>query len=160
METHLRSLEYKFKPKVSGKPAPARVERWLLWLQEYDFAVIYRPGTQNLADALSRLLNKTLRSNMESCADRYIHYPTEQLTPAAINTAEIIKYSEANPVLTQVRQCIENNQTHSKLWWPNMDKLLENQTDQKQYNQLNSQINLGQRLQSTYADPFLQENMS
>ena len=122
METDHRPLEYIFKPKVSGKPAPARVERWLLRLQEYDFTVIYRPGTQNLADALSRLPNKTTRSNMESCADRYVHYLAEQLTPAAMNTAEIKEYSEADPELTQVRQCIENNQTHNL---PNPYKSLE-----------------------------------
>ena len=30
METDHRPLEYIFKPKASGKPAPARVERWSL----------------------------------------------------------------------------------------------------------------------------------
>jgi hypothetical protein len=85
METDHRPLEYIFKPKSTGKPTPARVERWLLRLQEYDFTVIYRPGPQNLADALSRLPNKTPRSNMESCADRYVHYLAEQLTPIAMN---------------------------------------------------------------------------
>ena len=112
METDHRPLEYIFKPKASGKPAPARVERWLLRLQEYDFTVIYRPGPQNLADALSRLPNKTPRSNMESCADRYVHYLAEQLTPAAMSTAEIQEQSKADPELIQVRQCIEKDQPH------------------------------------------------
>ena len=84
METDHCPLEYIFKPKASGKPAPARVERWLLRLQEYNFTVIYRPGPQNLADALSRLPNNNLRSNMESCADRYVHYLAEQLTPVGV----------------------------------------------------------------------------
>ena len=112
METDHRPLEYIFKPKASGKPAPARVERWLLRLQEYDFTVIYRPGPQNLADALSRLPNNNLRSNMESCADRYVHYLAEQLTPVAMNTAEIQEHSKNDPELIQVRQCIEKNQPH------------------------------------------------
>ena len=112
METDHRPLEYIFKPKSAGKPAPARVERWLLRLQEYDFIVKYRPGPQNLADALSRLPNKTPRSNMESCADRHVHYLAEQLTPVAMNTAEIQEHSKADPELIQVRQCIQNNQPH------------------------------------------------
>ena len=112
METDHRPLEYIFKPKASGKPAPVRVERWLLKLQEYDFTVIYRPGPQNLADALSRLLNNNLRSNMESCADRYVHYLAEQLTPVAMNTAEIQEHSKNDPELIQVRQYIEKNQPH------------------------------------------------
>lgn len=75
LETDHRPLEYLFQPKVrpSGKPPPARIERWILRLQEYDFTVIYRPGAKNLADPLSRLpLPTTTRSSMESCADRYI----------------------------------------------------------------------------------------
>ncbi len=40
METYQDLLKYIFKPKVSGNLAPARVERWLLRLQEYDFTVI------------------------------------------------------------------------------------------------------------------------
>ena len=101
METDHRPLEYIFKPKASGKLAPARVVRWLLRLQECDFTVIYRPGPQNLADALSRLANNNLRSNMESCADRYVHYLAEQLTPVAMNTGEIQEHSKNDPELIQ-----------------------------------------------------------
>ncbi|CAB4035276.1 Hypothetical predicted protein [Paramuricea clavata] len=86
-----------WQPKSTGKPAPARVERWLLRLQEYDFTVIYRPGPQNLADALSQLPNNIPRSNMESCADRYVHYLAEQLTTIAMNTEEIQEHSKTDP---------------------------------------------------------------
>jgi hypothetical protein len=41
METDHCPLEYIFKPKASEKPAPPRVERWSLRLQEYDFTMIY-----------------------------------------------------------------------------------------------------------------------
>ena len=33
----------------------ARTERWVLWLQGYDFKAVYRLGRTNIADALSRL---------------------------------------------------------------------------------------------------------
>lgn len=83
LETDHRPLEHIFKPKISlqGKSNPARVERWVLRLQEYDFKVVYRPGKDNLADPLSRLPTKLPRSNTEACADRYVHYLAEQLTP-------------------------------------------------------------------------------
>ena len=76
LETDHRPLEHIFKPKINfqGKSSPARVERWVLRLQEYDFKVVYRPGKHNLADSLTRLPTKLPRSNIEACADRYVHY--------------------------------------------------------------------------------------
>ena len=82
--------------------------------QEYDFTGVYRPGQQNLADAPSRLPNKTPRSNTESCTDRYVHNFAEQLIPTAMTTEENQECSESDPKLIQVRQCIENNQLHYK----------------------------------------------
>ena len=38
----------------TSKPC-ARIERWLLRLQGYDFKVVYQPGKTNIGDALSRL---------------------------------------------------------------------------------------------------------
>ena len=38
----------------TSKPC-ARIERWMLRLQGYDFKVVYRPGKTNLTDASSRL---------------------------------------------------------------------------------------------------------
>ena len=54
LETDHKSLEYIFQPKAS-KPSPARIGRWQLYLQEYDFNLVYRPGSQNLENSLSRL---------------------------------------------------------------------------------------------------------
>ena len=74
-ETTHRPLEHLFNPKLcpAGKPPPARIERWILRPQEYDFTVTYRPGATNRADSLSRLpLATTTASSMESCADRYV----------------------------------------------------------------------------------------
>ena len=100
LETDHRPLEYLFQPKVlpSGKPPPARIERWILRLQEYDFTVVYRPGAKNLADPLSRLpLPATTRSNMESCADRYVCNLVQQMTPRAMVTEDIRRASFADP---------------------------------------------------------------
>ena len=38
-----------------GKPS-ARIERWVLRLQKYQYNVVYVPGPKNITDLLSRLL--------------------------------------------------------------------------------------------------------
>ena len=98
IETDHRLLEHIYQPKAtnSGKPAPARIERWRLRLQEYDFKVVYKPGSSNLADSLSQLPRKSTtdtRSNMEACADRYVHYLNQQLVPKAMSVEEILQES-------------------------------------------------------------------
>lgn len=114
LETDHRPLEHIYKAKASnpGKPPPARIERWKLRLQEYDFKVVYRPGANNLADSLSRLPTPAPRSNMEACADRYVHYLARELTPQAMDTAEVQQVSRDDAELNQIRECIASNQLH------------------------------------------------
>jgi len=127
LETDHRPLEHIFKPKNTGKPSPPRVERWVVRHQEYDFQVVYRPGSNNIADPLSRLSIQVPQSNMESCTDRFVfvHFLTEQLTHTAMNTEEIREASRLYPDLTQVRQGISNNQFHKipKQYQPIANKL-------------------------------------
>ena len=57
LETDHRPLEHIYKAKPQSKPTSASLERRRIQLQEYDFNVVYRPDTSNLADPLSRLPN-------------------------------------------------------------------------------------------------------
>ena len=94
IETDRRLLEHIYRPKGSstGKLTPARIDRWHLRLQEYDLTVVYKLGSENLADPLSRFIKQSTaktRSNMEACADRCVHYLTQQLVPRAMYVEEI-----------------------------------------------------------------------
>ena len=50
--TDHKALEILFSPKSKST---ARIERWVLRLQQYDFTVKYRKGADNPADILSRM---------------------------------------------------------------------------------------------------------
>ncbi len=52
-----------------SKPS-LRIERWVLRLQQYSFAVIYKPGKDNPADFMSR--HPTKVSVKENMADEYV----------------------------------------------------------------------------------------
>ena len=52
---------------------PARIERWILRLQQYNFKVQYQKGSNNPADYLSRSPSKIQDTKLENIADEYIH---------------------------------------------------------------------------------------
>ncbi|CAB3987669.1 Transposon Tf2-9 poly, partial [Paramuricea clavata] len=83
---------------------PARIQRWVLRLQSYDFTVTYRPGAQNIADALSRLTMNTSPSTDD--AEDYIRFVAKNAVPNAITIQEVEKESDKDPELSKVRSCI------------------------------------------------------
>ena len=116
-ETDHRPLELIYKAKPQNKLTSARLKRWRIGLQEYVFNVINRPGTSNLADPLSRLPKNgkpgNRSSNMEACADRYVHYMTKAQTPTAMHLEEIQKATLEDPELKKVKQfCKTTNYTN------------------------------------------------
>jgi hypothetical protein len=54
---------------------PARIERWLLKLQLYDFTVIYQPGKRNPADNKSRhpIPSAKISTIEQSIAENYVY---------------------------------------------------------------------------------------
>ena len=58
---------------------PARIERWFIRLQQYDFQVIYKKGSDNPADFLSRHPEPK-----RSMAEEYMNFVTVNAAQAAI----------------------------------------------------------------------------
>ncbi|KAK3746022.1 hypothetical protein QZH41_003245 [Actinostola sp. cb2023] len=70
LETDHKPLEIIYGRR--SKPY-ARIERWVLRLQPYDFHVVYIPGKKNIADPLSRLLNRSTKpDNYDHDAEEYV----------------------------------------------------------------------------------------
>ena len=99
-------------PKV--KP-PARLERWNLRLQPYNFSVRYEPGKMNPADYISRhpLQDQPLRER--NIAEEYVALLTTSAVPVAMTLAEIQDATLGDPTLQQLAELIRSQQWHSVL---------------------------------------------
>ena len=81
LETDHKPLERIYSH--TSKPC-AQIERWVLWLQGYDFKVVYQPGKTNITGALSHLNSvKQLDSGEEY---NFIRAILESCVPCSIIT--------------------------------------------------------------------------
>ena len=104
VETDHKPLEVIYGPR--SRPC-ARIERWVLRLQPYDFSVIHRPGRENIADPLSRLLHRKVEpDNHQRCTEEYVRFVAVSATPTALTTREIEEASADDEELKEVRKAI------------------------------------------------------
>lgn len=97
-----KSLETIFnKPVVNC----ARIERWVLRLQAFDFRVKYKAGKENLADSLSRLsrAEATPFDEETECFIQYMYATT------AVDIGEIEKATKEDQEMQQLKQAIDSN---------------------------------------------------
>ncbi|KAK3097548.1 hypothetical protein FSP39_010680 [Pinctada imbricata] len=88
-----------------SKPS-ARIERWVLRLQPYDFNVVYRPGVNNIADTLSRLV-KPVSTEPVDDSESYIRLVARENAPRALDIKLIERESAKDEELTEVRYAIK-----------------------------------------------------
>lgn len=140
LETDHKPLETIFGKK--SRPC-ARIERWVLRLQAFDYKVVYRRGKANLADPLSRLPLCRNDNPLSEDSDCYIRAVVQSLCEltceendsctnvdfdpdveasvraihesAALDIIEIELASEADPELQEVKSSIETGNWSSKV---------------------------------------------
>lgn len=101
LETDHKPLEYIYAPR--SKPS-ARIERWVLRLQAFDFTVVHRPGRSNIADALSRL-KRPLSTDVGDQLDMVCEIVRSSV-PGSLTATEIEEACATDPELSAVRRCI------------------------------------------------------
>ena len=71
----------------------------------------YRPGPQNIADALSRL-NRAASNGGKNATEEYNNYVAENAAPRA-RPIEEIEEASADDEMTMLRQCLQNDAWHA-----------------------------------------------
>ena len=94
---------------------PARLERWRLRLQSYDFQIRYRPGHDNPSDYMSRHpINHAHSTKVHESenSEQYIKFIAELATPKAMTLQQIIDATHNDPTLQQAAHIIQQNLWH------------------------------------------------
>ena len=90
----------------------ARIERWNLRLQSYDFTLRYKPGEGNPADFLSRhpvSSPQTQTKHEKTVADEYVSFLIDHDVPKAMTKKEISDASRNDPTIQAVKHSIRTN---------------------------------------------------
>ena len=89
---------------------PARIERWVLRLQQYDMTVIYRPGKDNPADFASRHpVVTTSCDRAMKVAEEYITFVASASSPVAIDLEVIKEHTRSDETLQSLIKSIQSN---------------------------------------------------
>lgn len=95
---------------AQSKPC-ARIERWVLRLQSYKFNVVYKPGKNNIADPLSRLVTSNEPSPcFDANTEHHVNAITTLAAPNALQLGEIDKWSQTDETICAVKASIQNQQ--------------------------------------------------
>lgn len=105
--TDHKPLEVLFSPR--SKPN-ARIERWLLRLQNFDYQIRYIEGHRNIADSLSRLgCPYPSAQSYAGSVKSTIYHITRLAVPKAITLEEFRAESEADAEIAELRLAIVEN---------------------------------------------------
>ena len=94
---------------TSVHEAPARIQKLVLDLQQYEFVVKYLPGHLNAADILSRSPGAESYENDYESTEQFVCYVAQNAVPKALTIAEIQKASEKEKTICKIRKCMEKN---------------------------------------------------
>ncbi|KAJ8735710.1 hypothetical protein PYW07_007330 [Mythimna separata] len=117
--TDHKPLEVIFSPK--SKPC-ARIERWMLRLQSYQYKVIYRPGKNNIADPLSRLCKLTPENSAPNVD--YVQNIIEYVRPIAVSLSDIERCSNEDLEIQKVKEGVNERKWDAAV---KCYKLIENE---------------------------------
>ena len=91
----------------------ARMERWILRLQPYNFTIVYKSGAENPADYLSRHPTTKSIRKQEKMTEEYTNFIVDSSIPKSMILAGIIKTTNDDSTLKGLRAAIRFNKCDS-----------------------------------------------
>ena len=88
---------------------PARIERWNLRLQEYNFTTVYTRGFENPSDFLSLHPSKETSSNEEITAEQYVNFVAAHANPNAMSLLQIKQATKDDVTLQKLIEFVSTN---------------------------------------------------
>ena len=93
---------------------PARIERWLLRLSQFDYVVEHTPGKFNIADFFSR--HPVELAPLDNIADKYVNMIMNYAIPNAVTVDQIIDATLKDTELQLLSELIIfNDKIHPRL---------------------------------------------
>ena len=94
-----------------SKP-PARIERWNLRLQGYNFQVVHTKGSQSPSDFLSRHTTLKEPKREERMAEDYVNHLAIHAVPKAMTMTELQEATKTDPTLCELMTVIQTRKWH------------------------------------------------
>ncbi|XP_055585288.1 uncharacterized protein K02A2.6-like [Uranotaenia lowii] len=108
--TDCKALSFLFTPR--SKPC-ARIERWVLRLQAFNYSIVHVPGASNLADVFSRL-SVTTPIPFDSTEEIFVREIIESVaSAAAIAWDQIKEASSSDPEINEIIKKISTDELDS-----------------------------------------------
>ena len=111
LETDHKPLELIYRNPRSRPPA--RIERWLLRLADYNFTVKHLPRKENPSDYMSRHPRFPPTTSHSQIAEDYVNFLTHHAVPKALTLSEIEEETQKDYTMQAVRSFIQQGN------WPN-----------------------------------------
>ena len=118
---------------------PARIERWLLKLQLYDFTVIYQPGKSNPADYMSRhpIPSTAVSTREQSIAENYVNSICMKSVPKPVPLGSMTSATKEDKAIQLIfkilnqKRCkkeeVEKLNSQEKDWFISLKQIQPNQ---------------------------------
>ncbi|XP_022795609.1 uncharacterized protein K02A2.6-like [Stylophora pistillata] len=85
-------------------------------MQVFDYTIEYKPGSENIADSLSRLscYHSLDEEKTRNVAEEYVRFIAQKATPKAMTTREVEEHSHRDAEVSELRRCIREGVWNNK----------------------------------------------